>query len=153
MLMVTREALKTALREAFPIATVPKLHEGSIPVNFTRPALFIQMMPWGPRPVTSDLHEFNVRWQIVYFPTEDAVGNANQADLFQAVDKLATRFGRAKGLTAPDGTPLLLSDFSAEERDDVVYASLALCGYQRYEAASAALLGEAKIDMNLEENT
>jgi len=153
MLDTTKNALKKALREVFTLSAVPQLHEGSIPVGFKRPALMIQMMPWGPKPVTSDIHEFSVRWQIVYFPTEDAVGNAIQADLFQAVDKLEQRFGREKGLTAPDGTKLRLDDFGAEERDDVVYASLTLCGYLRREEPAATLLGEAEFNTRLEENT
>lgn len=151
MLLVTREALKSALREAFPINIVPQLHESNISVGFRRPALMIQMMPWGPRHITSDVHEFKVRWQIVYFPQEDAAGNAVQADLFNAADKLEQRFGRESSLMATDGTVLRLDDFNVEERDDVVYASLALCGYLRREEAAVTTLGEAEVDMNTEE--
>jgi len=153
MLMVTREALKTALREAFPKSAVPQLHESNLPVGFKRPALMIQMMPWGPRHVASSIHEFKVRWQVVYFPREDAAGNAVQADLFDAVSALEMRFGRENSLTAPDGTVLRMEDFNAEEREDVVYASLALCGYLEREEPAVTLLGEAEINMSTEEST
>lgn len=152
MLLVTRDALKKALREVFTLSAVPQLHESSIPVGFTRPALFIQMMPWGPRHTASDIHEFRVRWQVVFFPREDPAGNALQADLFDAVDKLELRFGRENSLTDPDGTPLRLEDFNVEERDDIVYASLALCGYLRRELPAATTLEEYEIDMKMEDN-
>lgn len=153
MLTATQLALKKALREAFPKSAVPQLHESNLPVGFKRPALMIQMMQWGPRHIASDIYEIKVRWQIVYFPREDAVGNAIQTDLFDAVDKLEKRFGRESGLTAPDGTELRLEDFNAEERDGVVYASLALTGYLEREYPAAEMLEELEINIKTEEIT
>ena len=152
MLLITKDALKDALRAIFPIAEVPQLHEGGVPVGFTRPALYIHMIPWSPQHITTDIHSFRARWQVVYFPREDAVGNAIPADLYQAAARLELSLGREHSLPAEGGRVLHLTDFSLDVRDDVVYASLALTGYLRREEPAAALLGKAELSINTEED-
>lgn len=145
MLDAARAALKAALRDVFPVADVPQLHEGKMPVGFRRPALYIQPVPWSPRHVASDIAELKTRWQVVYFPALDAAGNPVRADLDDATDALVERLGLEKSLTAPDGTVLLLEDFSPEDRDDVITCTLSLCGYLQREAPAVTILGEAEV--------
>lgn len=145
MLEAARAALKAALRDVFTKAAVPQLHEGSMPVGFKRPALYIQTVPWAPRHVGSDMVEYRTRWQVVYFPVLDPAGNAVQADLYAALDTLVNRLGLEKSLTAPDGTVLRLEDFSPDDREDVLTCTLTLCGYLQRAIPAAATLGEAEI--------
>lgn len=151
MLIASKDALRKALREAFPISDVPHLHEGAMPVGFLRPALYIEMMPWGPKQIATSLWDYTVRWQIVYFPREDAAGSAIPSDLFQAAAKFEAALGRVQVIKAPTGEPFHVEDFSLTERDDVAYATLALRGGLMREDPAATTLGSTELTMNLEE--
>lgn len=152
MLIKAKDALRRAIRQIFPLSEVPKLYEGAVPVDFERPSLYIEMMPWGTKQITSSIWDYTTRWQAVYFPREDAVGNAIPADLFQAAERLEAGLGRAQVIEAPTGETFHVLDFNLTERDDVVYATLALRGGLMREDPAGPTLGGVDFNFGIEED-
>lgn len=126
MIEQTRDALRAALRTAFPISDVPQLHLAAVPAGFTRPALYLEMIPMNHQRLSADLHGYLVRWQVVYFPREDSVGNAMYQDLHSAAGKLDALLTRCDSLTSPNGQVWAVTGEAPRISDDLVFCTVSL---------------------------
>lgn len=151
MVRESKDALRAVLCKIFNADEIACIYDGEIPQGFLRPALYIHRILGAVSPVASGLQEQRLRWQVVYFPRVDAVGNPIQRDLTEAADRLDAGLGRAADLITADGQRLLVTDYSAEEHDGAVYASLMLTGHVQAVEPKAIPLGHAEVDIQIRE--
>ncbi len=145
MIDATRDAIRCALRQEFPIEVVSHIHLQQMPVDFVRPAFYMQLMPWHPQQIASCLRSYPTTWQLVYFPLEDDAGNADITDLHSKAMTLEELFGCTTYLTSPDGTVFHLDDFICEIRDGLLYCTIRLQAVRIKEEPASTPMGDADI--------
>ena len=145
MINATRDAIRYALRQVFPIESVPHIHLQQMPVDFVRPAFYMQLMPWHPQQIASSLRSYPTAWQLVYFPLEDDAGNADISDLHSKAMTLEELFGCPTSLTSPDETVFHLEGFTSEIRDSLLYCSIRLQAVRMKEEPTTAPMGDSDI--------
>lgn len=126
MLTASRDAIRQALRDIFPASEVRYIHLSGMPAGFERPALYLHMIPLQPSRLSADMHGYALRWQIVFFPTLDAVGNAVYSSLHDAAQRLVAGLERADTLTAPSGEVFDVTDFTLTNEEDTINCTIAL---------------------------
>lgn len=126
MITQARDAIRTAILATYSPAEPPTIHIRQLPAGFARPAFYLHPLPMSGREAGSGLRDFPMSWQLVYFPAEDAFSNPAADDAYAAMERLEDTFGAVKSLTGPSGEVFHLTNYSADYRDDVVYAGIGL---------------------------
>ena len=151
MLDAARQAVITALRTKFSLAQVPTIYLAEVPADFQRPSFYLERLPFRGEDVTTHMRRYPLSWQIVYFPSLDAAGNEDAADLLSVAMPLEELFGQQKSLTLTGmpggGAVAQIDSFSWDERDGVGYGSLQFSVFLRREDADVALLQSLEMSM------
>ena len=126
MLNKTQQGITNALRIEFPVSEVPNLYLAGVPADFQRPSFFLDLLPWRGVDLTTHMREYQISWQVVYFPPKDEAGIEDVVNLRTAAMRIDKLFGQAKTLPLPEGAIARITDFSWDERDGAGYATVSL---------------------------
>lgn len=147
MITEARDAIRAALRDGYPPGALPTIHIRTVPAAFTRPAYYLRPLPVRGVEIASELRNYPMTWQLVYFPLEDEASNPNMDDVYAAMERLESIFGTVRSLTGPSGEVFHMDAFSSDYRDDVVYCSIDLQTMRRRIPAPATLMGTAAVSI------
>lgn len=154
MLDAIQSAIVAAIRSKITPQRVPTIYLVEVPADFERPSFFLYpAMPFRGEGITTHLRQYDLNWQIVYFPLLDAFGNEDRNDLLSMGGSLEDLFGLSDSLLPipelPTGANVAqITGFSYEIRDGVGYGSLQCSFFLLNEETPDALLHETTLNIN-----
>lgn len=142
------DAVRAAVRAEFPASEIQHFHVSQMPQDFTRPALYVQMIPGRTDRMTANLLGFPSSWQVVYFPEEDADGLVDNLALIGVADRMTDALGRVTTLMGPGGTVYNVDGFSCDVREGLGYFTVDLWTSERLEEPAADKMQDIYLALN-----
>jgi hypothetical protein len=118
------DAIRSLLAKSFPDITT--IYVDAVPADFVQPSFFVDHIMSDLVDLNRTMVQFDVQWQIVYFPPLKKSGIPDKMNAYATADQLRAVLAAEPYVTAPDGTVFRVMDITGGPRDDELYMSVRL---------------------------
>ncbi|RTE05491.1 phage tail terminator family protein [Paenibacillus whitsoniae] len=124
MYLDSLNAIRALLKNSVPSVTT--VYVDDVPANFEQPSFFIEHVHSGSEDLNFTYMQFNIQWQLVYFPPRLKSGIPDRMNQLEMAEQLRGIFTAQPYLMSPTGRVYLIDSYDGGPRGDELYISIRL---------------------------